>query len=330
MKALLVSLGSIGRRHLANLRGLEPDAEITVLRRPESARQGVPEHADHVTANLEDALCAKPDLALITSPAPQHIDVARRLAAQGVHLFVEKPISNSPAGVDELIAECRARRLVLTVGYDLRFCRSLQMLRSALIEGRIGKLLAVRAEVGQYLPDWRPSMDYRSSVSARASLGGGVVLELSHEIDYVLWLAGEVAAVSARLARVSDLDIDVEDTAEITLHLRSGGLAHIHLDMVQRVPTRTCRLIGAQGVLEWEGIAQDVRIRGADEREWRSVWSAGSAWDGNEPHREELRQFLDCIRNGTPPAVTGENGRDALKIALAAIRSCKEGRVVEL
>ena len=330
MRALIVSLGSIGRRHLANLRRLEPDVDITVLRRRESSLEGVPEGADRVVYVLEDALRTKPEVALIASPASRHIETARRLAQEGVHLFIEKPLSNSLAGVDDLIAECRNRGLVLMVGYNLRFCRSLQMLRAALMEGRIGKLLAVRAEVGQYLPDWRPRVDYRKSVSANGSLGGGVVLELSHEIDYVRWIAGEFRAVSARLARVSSLEIDVEDTAEITGDLCLGGLVHMHLDMVQRVATRTCRLIGSEGVLEWDGVRHRVGIRTPGDREWQNVWSADSGYDGNESYLDELRHFLGCIREHKSPVITGEDGQHVVEIALAARRSSMEGRVVEL
>lgn len=261
MKALLISLGAIGRRHLTNLRGLERAADITVLRRPESAREGIPEAADRVVYSLEDALRMRPDVALIASPAPQHIEMALKLASEGIHLFIEKPLSSDLSGVDALISESRRQGLTLTVGYNLRFCRSLQMLRTALIEGRIGRLLAVRSEVGQYLPDWRPGADYRKSASANAILGGGVVLELSHEIDYVRWLAGDFRSVSARLACIGGLELDVEDSAELIFDLHAGGLAHIHLDMIQRVPTRTCRLIGSEGILEWDGLGHWVKIR---------------------------------------------------------------------
>ena len=107
MKALLISLGAIGRRHLTNLRGLERAADITVLRRPESAREGIPEAADRVVYSLEDALRMRPDVALIASPAPQHIEMALKLASEGIHLFIEKPLSSDLSGVDALISESR-------------------------------------------------------------------------------------------------------------------------------------------------------------------------------------------------------------------------------
>ncbi|MFH0954142.1 MAG: Gfo/Idh/MocA family oxidoreductase [Verrucomicrobiota bacterium] len=328
MKILLVSLGSIGRRHLANARSIEPGAYLTVWRRAGSG--GDVAGADRVVQDLAQALDPLPEAAIVAGPSSQHVDIGLELAKRGVHLLIEKPLSNRLEGTDDLIRECASRALVLMVGYNFRFYRPLQAMRTALLEGGIGRVLAVRAEVGQYLPDWRPGSDYRKSASARAELGGGAVLELSHEIDYVRWLVGEVRTVSARLARVSDLEIDVEDTAEIVLDFQSGSLASIHLDMVQRVPTRTCRIAGSEGVLEWDGIGHRVRLQRAGQQGWKELWREDSSFDRNEMYLEEMRHFLDCVRNGKPPRIGGEEARRVLEIALAAKRSSREGRSVNV
>ena len=254
MRALIVSLGSIGRRHLANLRQLLPDAEITVLRHEggASAPAELRSLANHVVYSLEEALETRPAFAVIASPAPFHVAVADRLARHGIHLFMEKPISDRADGVQGLIDLCRQRNVVLAVGYDLRFEPSLIAVHDAVHSGRIGRVMGFRAEVGQYLPDWRPTADYRQTVSARKELGGGVLLELSHEFDYARWIVGEVAEVFAQATRVSDLEIDVEDLAEVVLRFSNGAVGSVHLDMVQASPTRTCRIIGTEGTLTWD------------------------------------------------------------------------------
>lgn len=328
MNILLVSLGSIGRRHLDNIRKIEPDARITIWRQPASEK--VVPGADRVVSDLVSVLDSLPDAAFITGPASQHIEVGLQLARHGVHLFVEKPLSNRFEGTEVFIEECRKRRLVLMVGYVLRFCRSLQAVKSALVEGRIGRVLSVRAEVGQYLPDWRPQSDYRKTVSASAALGGGAVLELSHEIDYIRWLFGEVDAVTARIARLGDLEIDVEDTAEILLDLQSGVLASIHLDMLQRVPTRTCRIVGSEGVLVWDGIAHRVSLWTSRENRWIDIWQAGPSFDRNEMYVAEMQHFLDCVVGKAEPLVTGEDGLRVLQIVLAAKQSSQEKRTIDL
>ncbi|MBE3139991.1 MAG: Gfo/Idh/MocA family oxidoreductase, partial [Thermoplasmata archaeon] len=194
MRILIYGLGSIGRRHLANLRLIEPNAHITVWdqesRLPDCREYLSPE--DRFVSRLEDALAAQPEVALISSPSPLHVEAALELAKQGAHLFIEKPLSNNLDGVDELIDRCRKRLLVLLVGYNFRFYQPLQVVHQALQDGQIGRVLSTRAEVGQYLPDWRPAIDYSQSVSAKSELGGGALLELSHELDYVRWLVGEI------------------------------------------------------------------------------------------------------------------------------------------
>lgn len=331
MKALLVGLGSIGRRHLINLRQIEPRAHITVWhqrQKPKSAPE-TPPQADGVVYSLEDALNATPEVALITGPASMHVETGQALARQGVHLFIEKPLSNTLAGVDELLNFCRERGLVIMVGYNFRFYRPLQIMREALSTGRIGRPLTLRAEVGQFLPEWRPGQDYRQSVSARRELGGGVVLELSHELDYVRWLAGEIKSVSARLAQVSDLEIDVEDLAEIILEFHHGILGSVHLDMVQRPTTRTCRIIGSEGIMAWDGLNHQVQLYSAASNAWSELHPPGPL-DRNDMYLLELAHFLACVRGKEVPMVNGEEGRRVLQIALAAKQSSAQRRVINL
>jgi predicted dehydrogenase len=154
-----------------------------------------------------------------------------------------------------------------------------------------------------------------------------VLLELSHEIDYVRWLIGEVREVSARVGHLSDLETDVEDLAEIILEFESGAIGSIHLDMVQRTPVRTCRLIGSEGTLLWDGIANHSSWYSSDSRSWTDLCHAGTL-DRNEMYIAELRHFLECVRGLATPTVSGEDGRRVLQIALAARRSSIDRRAV--
>ncbi len=326
MRTLIVGLGSIGMRHLANLKRIDPTGFVVAWRLQSQAQS--PLAVDRTVYNLEDALDANPDVALITSPATRHIEIGLALARRGVHLFIEKPLSNTLDGVDELLSICREKNLVLMVGYNFRFYPPLQALREALRDGRIGRPLALRAEAGQYLPDWRPGRDYRQSVSARRDLGGGAVLELSHELDYVRWLMGEVTAVSARIGRLSDLEIDVEDTAEIILQFESGAIGSVHLDMVQRPAIRTCRIVGTEGTLTWDGMTHHVRLFSAATQTWTDVHPAREI-PRDEMYMAELRHFLDCVTRQQTPVVAGEDGKRVLEIALAVKRASEEKRAIE-
>ncbi len=328
MNVLVAGYGSVGRRHLANLRLLDPAGEAAVLRRIGNREEALPQGV-RVARTMAEALSFGPEAAIVASPASLHVEDALALARRGVHLLVEKPLSDSLDAVDELLAACRERSLVLMTGYNLRFHEPLRALHAAVSGGDIGRVLSVRAEVGQYLPEWRPSADYREGVSARSELGGGAVLELSHELDYVRWLAGEVTEVFAWSGRLGGLEIDVEDTAEILLRLAGGALGSVHLDMVQRPYSRGCRIVGSEGTAAWDGATDRVSAWTAAKGAWSDLRPAGPV-DRNASFLSELRHFLDCVRTGAPPLVPGEEGRRTLAVAMAVKASSREGRPVAL
>jgi predicted dehydrogenase len=318
VRVLVVGLGSIGRRHLSNARRLLPEAHITVWRhaRPPAAERA-PAEADRIVHSLEEALSMRPDIAILAVPAPFHIRTAAPLASAGIHLLIEKPLSDTLDGVDGLLDVATRQGIVLMVGYHLRFSPSLKCLRSAIAEGTIGKVLSLHAEVGQYLPDWRPGTDYRSGVSARRELGGGVILELSHELDYMRWLGGEIRSIHADTGQLGGLDIDVEDVAEIVLRFTDGAIGSVHLDMLQRSATRTCRVIGSEGTLEWDGLSGYARLFSAGDGTWTDLYGPSDA-GVDDMYTAELAHFIRCAIEGGDVPADGAAGRRILELALAA------------
>jgi predicted dehydrogenase len=331
MRVLIVGLGSIGRRHLKNLRAIEPTASICVWHsyRKEPERSDVSSYIDQEVFREDEALRLCADVALLTGPTSQHVRTAMALAERGTHLFIEKPLSCNLEHVDELVRLCHQRSQVLMVGYNFRFCKSLQVVKKELSRGRIGRPVALRAHVGQYLPDWRPGVDYRASVSASADLGGGAVLELSHEIDYLTWLGGTVKGVTAQIGHFSDLEMDVEDTAEIILSFATGALGSIHLNMVQRPAERNCTVIGTKGTLTWDGLSLGVQAFSHDSNTWTELFPANRE-DRNDMYMEEIRHFLGCVRGRTTPMVTGEDGKRIVEIALAAKEAARSQQTIYL
>ena len=273
-RILIVGLGSIGKRHLRIVREQIPKADIRVLRhRP---CQEVPEFADGCYDSLLEACKFFPQAAIIANPATFHLEIAGELVKNGCHLLIEKPLSVSLAGVEQLANEMMLKKLVLQVGYNLRFLPSLVYFKSLIHENMIGRILSVHSVIGQYLPSWRPGTDYRDGVSAQRDLGGGVLLELSHELDYLLWIFGEVNLVSAWLGRQSMLEIDVEDTACLVMEFlpdTNGRLlmASVNMDFVRHDTTRLCTVIGENGSLQWNGISGEVKQYDIYRERWRHL-----------------------------------------------------------
>ena len=328
-RILIVGLGSIGKRHLRLARELLPDGDIRVLRRQECV--SIPENSNGCFSNLETAIAFEPQLAVIASPATFHIDAAQPLAQAGVHLLVEKPLSAALDGVKQLLETCREQKTVLLTGYNLRFLPSLQRFRDLLNERVIGRVLSVRCEIGQYLPSWRPDADYRQGVSARRELGGGALLELSHELDYLRWIFGEVNWVKATLSQQSSLEIDVEDTAHLILGFISAADGHqligtVNLDFVRHDTTRLCTAIGEKGSLRWNGITGVVEQFELDAKDWRELFRHQHQRD--DSYLAEWLHFLGCINEQTPPLITGGDGLAVLQIIEAARQASELGRQV--
>jgi predicted dehydrogenase len=325
-KYLIVSLGSIGRRHLANLRRLRPGAQIAVLRLHSTAPGDAPDGADLQFSTMDAALAFDPDAAIIAGPSTTHLEVAQALAQAGAALFIEKPIAHRADGVSALLAECERRKLAVMTGYNLRFLPSLAEARRLIGSGAIGDVLSARAEVGQYLPDWRPARRYQETVSAQSALGGGALLELSHEIDYLYWIFGLPQQVTARGGHYSELEIDVEDTVEICLEYEHPKrLVSIHLDFLQRAPTRSCKFIGTRGTLIWNGITDSIELFRADAPGWECI-DTFSLSDRNQMYVDELAHFLDCAATGSAPLIDGRQGLDVLAIVEAARESMDNGK----
>jgi predicted dehydrogenase len=331
MKVRLVGLVSIGRRHVKNIKAINKDIQIAVLRE-HSRDADLGEAQGMICQTFFEKSAARawsPGVVFVTNPAPFHIPTALTFARDNCHLFIEKPLSDSLAETDILLRECQTRGLILMIGYVLRFLKPFEVMHSMMQRGAIGKILAINATVGRYLPEWRPS-DYRLNVSARRELGGGAVLELSHELDYVRWLMGEIREVGAVVDRISDLAIDVEDIAEINLRFANSAVGHIHLDMLDHCANRSCRIIGSEGTLCWDSDPQTgLRLFSAQTKGWKTLW-ADPAWDYNAMFLEQLKHFFACVAEQKAPLVTGHDARRIMEVITAIKDSAAQGRFVGL
>jgi predicted dehydrogenase len=330
VRALIVGLGSIGRRHARNWSalGYGPLAICHQVGAPQPEELGV-EARDY--DDLAHALEAeRPDVVLVTNPTSLHVRAARTAVEAGAHVLVEKPLGNSLLGVAELLEAARAKNRGLMVAYNLRFHPALKRLKALAEAGAIGRIVSARAEVGEYLPDWHPWEDYRRSYSGRRDLGGGAVLTFSHELDAMCWLLGAPARATAMVAHGSSLEIDAEDVAEIVLQFESGVIGSVHLDYVRRPPRRTIELVGENGVLRWDYQGNRLEMYSADTRHWR-VEDGDPRYTRNQMYLDELQYFAGAVRaDPVPPRLDGRQGAAVLALALVALRSAAEGRTRDL
>lgn len=325
MKFLIAGFGSIGRRHLRNLRALGEN-DILLYRThhstlPDDEIAGLP-----VETSLAAALAHKPDAVIIANPTALHLDVAIPAAEAGCHILMEKPVSHSLERIDQLKCALAEHGSRLVVGFQFRFHPGLQQVKAWLDSGQIGKPFSFRSHWGEYLPNWHPWEDYRQGYAARPDLGGGVLLTLTHPFDYLRWLLGDVQSVWAFAGTLGDLGIAVVDSGEIGIKFQGGPAGTIHLDYLQRPPSHTLQINGTAGTIRWDNASGNASLYRAEADHWEE-YHVPDGFDRNDLFLAELRHFKRVIA-GEESLCTLEDGAWALRLALAAHRSAENGEQV--
>jgi len=345
LTVLFAGLGSIGQRHLRNLLAVSPQPpRILAYRTRRDDRIFTDDLRVEAPAGLEQryhietftdlamALRQKPDIAFVTNPTSRHLEVAHAAVQAGCHLFLEKPVSHEWAGVETLLAALEQSGRVGYVGYQFRFHPAFIKISEWLKAGRLGQVAAVRAEVGEYMPDFHKYEDYRGTYPARAELGGGVVLCQIHEYDLLYALFGSPDEVYAVGGRASRLEIDVEDTAQVLFRYRRKDnadlAAQVHQDFLQRPPRRNFQIIGDGGSVVWDYLGKTLQITGADGA--IVVKEDYTDLPRNHLFLSEMRHFLACVEDREQPQVSLRDGVQSLRMALAVKQSMSIRKAVTL
>jgi predicted dehydrogenase len=339
MRFLIAGLGSIGRRHFRNLIALG-EKDIVLLR---SHRATLPDDelaGYQVETDIHEALKKhKPDAVIVANPTSLHLDVAIPAAEAGCHILLEKPVSDSLERLDTLQQAAQKSGSKILVGFQFRHHPTLNKARELIQSGAPGKILTVHAHWGEYLPQWHPWEDYRQGYAARADLGGGVIRTLTHPLDYLRYLIGEIASLWSFNGHISPLELDVEDVAEIGLRFKNGALGGVHLNYVQRPPRHTLEIVGTHGTLRWDNADGILHFSNSPApfgsysdhppAPVTQTFSPPEGFERNQLFVSQTRHFIETVRGESEPVCTLADGIMALRLALAARRSSDEKQVIQ-
>lgn len=343
MKFLIAGLGSVGRRHFRNLVSLG-EKDIVFLRTrkstlPDDELTGYP-----VESDLKEALkIHKPNAVIVANPTFLHLETALFAAEAGCHILIEKPISNSVKGLDRLREVVIRSGSKVLMAFQFRFHPGLMKAKELISNNEIGRVISAHVHFGEYLPAWHPWEDYRKGYAARADMGGGVVLTQCHSLDYLPWLVGRVESIWGFTAKLSDLAVDVEDTAKIGLRFESGSLGSLHLDFTQQPPEHYFTIIGTKGTLKWNLADGAVHIYRASAEslsistgsgisaggEWE-IYPIEESWERNSMFLEQMRHFVSVVRGDLEPICTLDDGIRVQQLVQAVHESNATGRVISL
>jgi len=341
LKILFCGLGSIGQRHLRNtITILGENVELLAYRKRNdspvlNADMSVRENA--VLANeyplteftdLQEALNQKPDVVFITNPNTEHLKTAIEAAKHGCHLFIEKPVSHSMAGITELTALVEAKKLKVFVAYQFRYHPAMKQIQDWLNQGLLGSLLSSHIVNAEYLPHWHPYEDYAKTHPVWTSLGGGCYNIQTHELDYALWLFGNPTDVFAIGGKRSNLAGDAADTVDVQMRMHHNNkefAVHVHLDYLQWPHKRYFEVIGDAGKIEFDYYSNELNLYLLEGRKNEKI--DFTSFERNQMFIDELNNFFTAIRKGSETEIDLADGLRSLHLSDAIERSLNSKKV---
>ena len=316
LRFCIIGRGSIGTRHIKNLKRLSYDNIVAYSQHPDKKKDEY--FLKHFNINtfydLDSLSEYKPDIFIIANPTSEHVKMAKIAIDLGAHIVMEKPISDNLLKVDEIKELLNINNLHFFLANNLRFHPAIKKIKSMIDNHDFGEIYFARLMVGQYLPDWHPSENYRNSYSAKRKLGGGVVLTLQHEIDYAYWLFGRFKTIKSFTKKISSLHIDVEAIASIIIETEAGSLIEIHLDYLQRPAKRSFSLQGSNGSIDYVFGDDSLLFYDFDQQKSKEILDLKN-YDNNQMYIDELDYFIKCI-------CKEKKTNDSLDEAIYVLNSC--------
>ncbi|MBT3451353.1 aminotransferase class III-fold pyridoxal phosphate-dependent enzyme [archaeon] len=332
---LIVGCGNIGYKHLKNINSFFK-GKISVCDNNEKMINEVRTIFPQVMCyqNLDVALeKEKPTHTIIATPNHLHISFAMKALQHTKNIFIEKPLSHNLEGVKEFLEAARKRNVKVIAGFNLRFHPFVIKLKEVIDNKQLGEIYSVNVNFGSYLPDRHPGRDYREDYVTKRSLGGGAILDVIHEIDYLSWIFGLPQKVFAFAEKRSNLEMETEDSADILLRLNQKSVINFHLDFLRRPYTRIVEVIGEKGTLIMDFAKNgdfelgEFKIFNPVKKEWEKT---NHNFNHDQTYLLELSQFVNFDQSEDKISCRGGFAEKVLNVALAVKESAKCGKIIKI
>lgn len=291
MRILIIGGGSIGKRHIKNLKLLGYE-EICCFKRKEDY-QFEKEFEVKVVHSIQASADFKPDVVFVCTPNNLHIDGINFGAVNNAHIFIEKPFVTDIEHYNKAKEILNDYKKVFFIGYMLRYHEQIVMIKKILNENIIGSVFSARFEFGSFLPNWHPNEDYKISYASQTKMGGGVLNTISHEIDLIYYFFGLPASIYAKKYNFSILDIDADEQCDAIFGYKDKSVS-LHLDMLQKKYHRTISITGENGKLTWDWDQNKIIIEKYNSNEVCSYYPENE-FNVNQLYIDELKDFFELI-----------------------------------
>ncbi len=324
-KALMIGSGSIGQRHIRNLRKIGVN-EIVALRSRKGHYKKLPDDLEVTEVeSWDEAISQQPDLAIISNPTSLHLESALKIVPFVKGVMIEKPLSHSLKGTGHLIETLRKNRVISFMGHNLMFHPIVNEIKKFSDINDVGEVLNIQCQVGQWLPDWHPYEDYTKAYYASKHLGGGVALTLIHEIHLALELAGLPTQVFGIVSDSEKLNLDVDVCSDLMIKHKNGAVSQIHLDYIQKPAHRNGVITFERGWLSYDFNEMRLIGQGPNDESASVKWTTTN-YDYNSMYIEQMKQFVRYVEEGRMKhSFDAESSIESLKVIEALFESDKTG-----
>ena len=298
-KALIIGCGSIGQRHIKNLKKIGIK-HIIALRTRKGFHQNLPDNLNIIeVGSCDEAIREKPDIGIISNPTSLHLETAMKLIPHVKGILLEKPLSDNSKGLEKLIHLTNKSNTVLFMGHNLMFHPIVKNIKDFINSNDVGNIINIQCQVGHWLPDWHPYENYKKSYFANKKLGGGVALTLIHEIHMAIEFAGKPLEVFGMMSNSSLLDVDkkIDVISDIMIRHKSGCISQIHMDFIQKPSHRSGLITFERGWMSYDFNENKVIAQISNNKLPFVKWSDKN-YDANEMYLDQLKCFVNYVKEG--------------------------------
>lgn len=332
MKALIVGLGSMGKRRIRNLKVLGV-TDICGFDLREDRRQEATEKYGIATfKTLDDALAGRPDAVIISLPPDLHVSYANKVLDHRIPFFTEASVVTD--GLPELIDRLQDLKALGVPSCTMRYYPGPRRLKKIIQDGSLGKPLAWTYHSGQHLLDWHPWEPIESYYVSKKATGGCREI-LAFELVWLVDLFGGIGQVCCQKAKLSDLPADIDDLYQLQIRHLNGVRGQLMVDVLARPAVRLIRIVGSAGTVEWDATQKVVRFFSTAANLWvQQDLGPGTIEKGyvnpEEPYVEEMADFLSCVSEGRRTAYSFEEDLSILRILESAEESDNLGTRIRI